>query len=44
MVIFVFAILMVLIGFFPKQFVSSFVDPATQALINQQDYVNSLIH
>ncbi len=40
----IFAVLMILIGLFPKQFVDSFVNPAAKALINQQVYINNVIH
>ena len=42
--IFVFAISMVLIGLFPKQFTASFINPAAKALISRQNYINSVIH
>jgi len=40
----IFIILMFSIGLFPKQFVTSFVNPAAKALISQQNYINSVIH
>ena len=41
-VIFVFAISMILIGLFPRQFITSFISPAAKALISQQNYINAV--
>ena len=40
----VFAITMILIGLFPKQFISSFINPSAKALISRQNYINNVIH
>ncbi len=42
-VISIFAMSMVLIGFFPKQFVNSFINPAAKALISRQSYINNVL-
>lgn len=43
-VISVFVIFIILISFFPKQFVNSFINPAAEALVGRQGYINSVIY
>ena len=38
--IIIFAIIMLLIGFFPKEFTNSFIDKGASSLINRQDYIH----